>query len=301
MARTAQDVVNEFLRVHPEAGSDRALQYLNEIDEIILQAIPLRRSFVDLALVSGTYEYDLDETILRVWGAQLYTSATEFRKLAGTNIDRLDLDTPNWRGNGAGDVLKWYETASMTSGQIGFTPAPDASTLIVATASNATPIVITTTAAHGLTDGTAVLISGVSGNAPANALSYAKSTGATTFEIYSDAELTSGVAGTGAGTGGMVAATGSPKISLECSQRVAIVLSPDPTPLPTTPEYKPLYRMGMSALFMLDDRVEGGAERMAEFEKMLGAQAQVKMERQAHEHPEITTFKRRQPLPWRRR
>lgn len=72
-------------------------------------------------------------------------------------------------------------------------------------ATNATPIVVTTTEAHGLSDADAVTISGVLGNTAANATSYVDVTGVKTFALYSDVGLTTEVAGNGAYTSGGIA------------------------------------------------------------------------------------------------
>lgn len=85
----------------------------------------------------------------------------------------------------------------------------------VTAATNATPIVITTNIPHGLADGNLVGIAGVLGNTASNSSSssnifgglpfwYAKVTGftSTTFAIYSDSGLTTGVAGNGSYTSG---------------------------------------------------------------------------------------------------
>lgn len=85
----------------------------------------------------------------------------------------------------------------------------------VTSASNTTPIRITTSANHGLASGDRVQIRGVTGNDPANSIDdtslppawYITVISATTFDIYSDAARTVGVAGTGAGTGGTWKAT----------------------------------------------------------------------------------------------
>jgi hypothetical protein len=75
-------------------------------------------------------------------------------------------------------------------------------------ASNATPIVVGCTAAHGLVDGDQVQITGVTTNTAANTTGYAKITSVgstTTFGLYSDAALTTGVAGNASyGSGGYV-------------------------------------------------------------------------------------------------
>lgn len=70
-----------------------------------------------------------------------------------------------------------------------------AHTFTVTDATNANPIVITTSAAHGLQDGARVTITGVTGNTNANTSAIINVTAATTFEL-------TGVAGNGAYAGG---------------------------------------------------------------------------------------------------
>lgn len=71
----------------------------------------------------------------------------------------------------------------------------------VSTASNTSPVVITTTAPHGLTNGTRVTIAGVTGSTTANGTFTVQNAGASTFEL-------AGTSAGGAGTGGTWNATG---------------------------------------------------------------------------------------------
>lgn len=78
-------------------------------------------------------------------------------------------------------------------------------TLTVSGATNATPIQITTTAAHGLATGERVWIYGIQGNNAANGVFYVSVTGPTTFTLYSG--FTAGApSGAVAGSGAYVAA-----------------------------------------------------------------------------------------------
>lgn len=70
-------------------------------------------------------------------------------------------------------------------------------TLAITTATNATPIVITTPTAHSFVDGGQVLIAGVTGNTNANGARFAHVLSSTTFSLYSDSGLTTPVAGNG--------------------------------------------------------------------------------------------------------
>ncbi len=69
-------------------------------------------------------------------------------------------------------------------------------------ASNAGPIVITTTSTAGLTNGQAVFVSNATGNLATNGTHYVRVTSPTTFELFSDSALTVPRVGNGNYTGG---------------------------------------------------------------------------------------------------
>ena len=80
-------------------------------------------------------------------------------------------------------------------------PALDVPEIIasVTTATNASPIVVSSSVPHGLKNGEEVKIDGAEGNPAANGAFYVKasSQGATAFELYADEKLAQPVAGTG--------------------------------------------------------------------------------------------------------
>lgn len=69
-------------------------------------------------------------------------------------------------------------------------------------ATNATPIVLTITGLSNVTDRDALDISGVGGNTNANGRRYIKNVGANQWELYSDPDLLTAIAGNGAYTSG---------------------------------------------------------------------------------------------------
>ena len=83
-----------------------------------------------------------------------------------------------------------------------WTPTGTQTTIAVSGATNATPIRITTSASHNLNDGDTVVISGVLGNTAANGSWWVDRQSATTFDLYSNEALSTGVAGNGAYTSG---------------------------------------------------------------------------------------------------
>jgi hypothetical protein len=89
-------------------------------------------------------------------------------------------------------------------------------------ATNATPIVCTTAAAHRLYSGQQLTITGVVTNTAANGTFYIKKNTSTTFSLYSDAALTTAVAGNGAyGGGGTITLPGSQMLAGGYNIRVA--------------------------------------------------------------------------------
>jgi len=83
-----------------------------------------------------------------------------------------------------------------TSTQIAFNSGANGGTISGAT--NATPIVITTTQTHNLVSADQVQVTGVTGNTNANVTAYAKVLTPTTFSLYSDVNLTTAIAGNSA-------------------------------------------------------------------------------------------------------
>jgi hypothetical protein len=293
MPYTAQDHVTDFTtRVHRQCSAATALRLLNEIDEVILSAIPLRRDSVDYAVTESVREWDLDENILRVWAVRLWTGPASFEYLKLTDCDTLDLsENPDWRLEEDGQPREAYEFADMSSGQFGINPAPDSSTLAVTGATNVSPIVITTSRDHGLTDADQVTIRGVLGNTAANGTYYVNVLTDTTFSLHADEDLLVNVAGNGAYvSGGLIACAGSYLLTLEVSKRVVLTVAPDVS-MPATPTIRNLYRVGMSALYMSDKGLPGAAERQAEFERLLAKQGDMKMKRQARKVQDVQTFK----------
>lgn len=287
-------IIDDFLQNRRNCNQAKALKLLNEIDEEILFWIPLRRDQYPVGMTANAREVDLDETILRVWSAELWYSATQFRALDEADTDSLDIDFPDWRNATATrNPVRWYEFADMDSGQIGVDPPCDVTTIAVSNATNASPIVVTCNRNHGLADGDQVKILGVLGNTAANGTWYVDVTGATTFRLYSDSTLVTPVAGSGAYTsGGFIACEGSPMLVLQCSRRVALTYSPSMN-MPSSPKIVRLYRAGMDYLWSFDRNLADRWDKKKDYEALLAEQATMKIKRAAHKEQEVLGFKQR--------
>lgn len=129
------------------------------------------------------------------------------------NINQGINRTPNVQTsyllNNTFDNVTSFYTGTGGGGEIRTDPVqgsystPGAITQNVTAATNATPVVLTVSLPHSVTDGEPVLTTGIQGNTNANGSYFAKVTSytSTTFALYNDAALTSPVAGSGAFTG----------------------------------------------------------------------------------------------------
>ncbi|MEK6323634.1 MAG: hypothetical protein AABN33_18490 [Acidobacteriota bacterium] len=98
--------------------------------------------------------------------------------------------------------IDFIEGTYVLSGNLSTSGTAVSGNLTVSGATNATPIVITTTTNHGLTDSAKVVIISVGGNTAANGTFWVDNLSSTTFALYSNPQLTSAVAGNGAYTSG---------------------------------------------------------------------------------------------------
>lgn len=70
--------------------------------------------FIDVGVTSGTGEYALASTVLRVWNAAWFTAAGSVpTPLFQTSIDRLDSQNPSWRSQTGGNPYQYYTDGSM--------------------------------------------------------------------------------------------------------------------------------------------------------------------------------------------
>lgn len=112
---------------------------------------------------------------------------------------------PSYTGQSSYLVLSKYNNYHVNTGDgRNHLAILDPSILTVLGATNASPIVVSSSASHGFVDGQRVSISGVLGNTNANGSFYVKVTGYTsnTFALYSNSALTAPVAGNAAYTSG---------------------------------------------------------------------------------------------------
>lgn len=256
MSIAASAIVSEVRLTYPDLdGTTEAYIHFNEVDKIIKRVFRHQQDEVNLALTANSRVVDLDEGILWVKKCR-YVSAPNGTPNSGaepgvrleeTNEDELDTADEDYELLESGTPERFFQTHDEDEGQIGLDRPPAYSTKTVTNATNATPIVVTSSAAHGLADGDRVDIIDVGGNTAANGQWYAKVTGysTTTFALYSDSTLATAVAGSGGyTTGGLISCENSPYLKLKAVTHTAITSG---TTMPLTPFLRSLYVEGIKA------------------------------------------------------
>lgn len=224
-APLASDLIGDAQQTYGDLTDARGLIALKEVDKMVQRTFRYRQKWIYAA--AEAYEEGIDLDARAMWVREVrWVNKPNPQPNKGRPGVKLDLTTEETIDTAAGDLAKVtpgtpveaYRTSDLTGGEIGLKPAPRESTLTVSDATNATPIVVTSSAAHGLSDGDRVDVREVLGNLAANGEFYAKRTGfsTTTFGLYSDEDLTTAVAGSGAYTsGGIIGCAGSPYLAMK--------------------------------------------------------------------------------------
>ncbi len=301
MSFTASSVVRGFRLTFPDCSASDALSILNEVDEEIQANLPLRLDDHYLTMVSNTCYYAIPDTITRIEAAELLYPNRARTPLTASSEGRLEFENGGWRGMFG--LPQMFTSTSDTGGpSVGLFPTPNSnySNFVITNATNATPIVITTSTAHGLTDSQQVVIQNVLGNTNANGFYYAKVTGysTTTFALYSDAALTTAVAGSGAYTSGGVLGTATrPIVALRVNRRQTITVSPDTT-FAFGPAIKRLYENGMRFIWATKQYPEQVGLWKSAFDEAMIEQTRILQGKSVDSPVSIRTF--RQNQSWRR-
>jgi hypothetical protein len=292
---TAQTILDAFNNTYPRCSTTRALQLLNDANEEILMHIPLTRSSIDLALTVGQPEYPLDESVIKIWSVRYFQDASTMRTLREATIDGLDVFDPEWRSLSPDDPERWYTGANMTTGTLGLVATPSSSTLLVVGATNASPIVITTNAPHGLDTGDMCLVTDVTGNTAANG---DFNNGWTVTVLSATTFSLNGSSGNGAYvSGGLVVCGGSPRVTFDCTQKTDNLTGASNMPL--TPQIRDLYVDCMRWKYAKEKVPEEAVARKQAYDDSLALQVAATMQRSGRVEPQIRLVNQRRG--WRRR
>lgn len=301
---TPNELITRFRRRYSQCDQTTALQLVNDIEEEILFSIPLRKSERAIALSAGVQHYVLSETDVRVWNVQCVRGPAmgDRSTLKEASVETWDAEHPGWRDSNpewsSEYALDIRQRGSVAQGNLVLLRPSPLSSLSVSGATNATPIVVTTSTAHGLSDGDPVLVKGVVGNEATNGRGFAKvsSYSTTTFGLYADANLSESKIGSGTySSGGIVITTSHPGLLLDVTERVAY--SGTET-LPLTPMLRDLYVDGMCRLYAKERDKSSFAYWDGIFSARLAEQQRMVVSRPVGVHPHVQPRVKQRP-GWR--
>lgn len=112
-------------RIFPDfVNSTAQAEYANRVHRELLTHVPLRVTTRDIAFTTAQ-EYALQDSEMRVWSVELYTSATSHTALLETSVEYLNSQERQWRSKPASNVTNRFYVWSNTTGRvIGLVPAP---------------------------------------------------------------------------------------------------------------------------------------------------------------------------------
>lgn len=117
---------------YPQCGPLMALEFLNDANKIMIRSTSVRNSTSTVSLTSGTREYVIPSTILRILAAYYVRSSSDgdFYEVFPTSVDELDIREQGWRRNPLQGVPQRYYTTNRSGGiYLGFDQIPQTTTV----------------------------------------------------------------------------------------------------------------------------------------------------------------------------
>lgn len=129
MASLFSAIIDDAQRTFPDMPDATALRLVQDIDNRVLQHIPLYKTTEDLTLVSGTREYEINDATVRVWHADYLESSTaQPEALRAVQIEWLNQNVSGWRNSETGTPREYYIDVQLAEVVVGFYPTPGTST-----------------------------------------------------------------------------------------------------------------------------------------------------------------------------
>lgn len=216
MSFDVKSLIDEIRAGAKDCPRATALGYVQLCADELNEELRLTSDLSEIPYVANQSVYSIDVDITKIYSVVPVLALSQQDPIKQVSIRELEQDFSDFRGtvslSQTAQIPCYVYEADGTGGAraLGIYPMPTNTTLAVSGATNASPIQITTSTPHGLSDAAAVLISGVVGNPAANGTFYIDVTSAadpTKFNLYTDALLTIPVVGNGAYTSGGIIAT----------------------------------------------------------------------------------------------
>lgn len=204
-AITVTTIFSDFDMTYKGVPTAVKIRLLKTVDKLITRHFGLRKKELAVAVTEESGVVSLDARVMWIESARWINQphGTPGRiggsLLTESNVDEQDMYRDDWRASAPSTPSEFMQSHNLTGGQLQFDCPTLYGTLVATAATNADPIVVTSSAAHGLSDGDRVDIRNGLVNTNVNGDHYAKVTGygTTTFALYSDEDLTTSIAGNG--------------------------------------------------------------------------------------------------------
>lgn len=247
---TVADVFADFSLSYQGVLDDLKITLFNRVDIEIIRAFGFKKRQLNIPLVAGENAYPLDARAVWIEKARYVDQPNgDTQGLGGwmlqeTNVDELDTEPMDWRASPNQTPCIAMMTADAAGiSQIAFESPSIASTLLVTGATFATPVVITSSAPHNLSNSNRADIVDVLGNTAANGHWYAQVIDAYNFALFQDSSLTIPVIGNALwDNGGLISCAGSPYLQVFTRWHDELTIDDD---MPDAPVYVDLWANGM--------------------------------------------------------
>lgn len=131
---TLATVVNEVRQTFPEMSSARAIAYAATIHKRVCNAIGIRESTEDIAMVADQREYSLPAGVVNIFAVVYYEDADTPTTLDVSSFEREDIADPYWRSDTTSGTPDRYLVRSAKAGsgtgdslKVSFLPTPETS------------------------------------------------------------------------------------------------------------------------------------------------------------------------------
>lgn len=126
MPETVAKIVADVRGTFKDASPDIILDLVNTIHGELCSMYPIYTSTIQIPVVAGQMEYDIEDDVCWVRDARYVESEAAWRTLAPSSCQELDSMSPGWRWSMAPSVP---DKIYVDSGKIGVVPAPSVSSV----------------------------------------------------------------------------------------------------------------------------------------------------------------------------
>jgi hypothetical protein len=136
MAVTVASVLSLLQDMFPEITNAQAIAYVNDANNLILEAIPeMRQDSISVSVTAGTSAYSVNSSTFQIQYAQWTPTSGLSSKLSQITTTQLDSDVQAWRFASNAPPVNFYITTGIITAapalEVGLYPPPDTNGTLV--------------------------------------------------------------------------------------------------------------------------------------------------------------------------